>query len=591
MNNQQSTVRQTIALYWQHIRLRKLAVASGLATAMIGMLSDQFIAPLIIANAFNKLTTNGTTDFWQDFGPTLAIYAGLLLLTNIMWRLNMWIVWGFEIDVKRELSERCFAYLSRQTTRFHANRFGGSLVSQTNKFVNAFERLYDEFNWSIWTNLVALVATLVILTPKVPYFVLTFIVICIPYVWFMVHRSRIQAPFMSAEATAESEQTGQLADMIANVSAVKTFAHEDLEAQLFARKTDIVRARSLTNRHISMASDTIYSSLNHSLNWTALFFGLYMVGVRHADIGLFYLITSYSSNLLERLWNMNRLMRNLNRGFADAHDMTLILHEDMEIIDAPQARRLRSVRGDIRFQDVRFAYPERPDRPLFDNFNLHIKPGEKVGLVGHSGSGKTSLTKLILRFSDLNNGQILIDGHDIASVTQASLRKAVAYVPQEPIMFHRTIAENIRYGELDASQRAITSVSKMANAHEFIAELPYGYDTLVGERGTKLSGGQRQRVAIARAMLKDAPILLLDEATSALDSESEKLIQDALWRLMEGRTAIVIAHRLSTIQKMDRIIVLDHGTIVEEGTHTELLRRGGVYAALWAHQSGGFITN
>jgi ATP-binding cassette subfamily B protein len=226
---------------------------------------------------------------------------------------------------------------------------------------------------------------------------------------------------------------------------------------------------------------------------------------------------------------------------------------------------------------------------LFEKLSLRIQSGEHIGLVGKSGGGKTTITKLLLRFLDIQNGSIKIDGQDIAQVTQESLRRKIAYVPQEPLLFHRSLAENISYGKPGADQKEIEKVARMAHAHEFIKDLAHGYDTLVGERGVKLSGGQRQRIAIARAMLKDAPILVLDEATSALDSESEVLIQDALWKLMEGRTAIVIAHRLSTIQKMDRIIVMDDGKIVEEGTHKELTAQKGVYASLWDHQTGGFI--
>jgi ATP-binding cassette subfamily B protein len=243
----------------------------------------------------------------------------------------------------------------------------------------------------------------------------------------------------------------------------------------------------------------------------------------------------------------------------------------------------------VTFKDVTFTH-DGADDALFQDFNLSIAPGEKVGLVGHSGSGKTTFTRLLLRFSDIQGGEILVDGQNIAGVTQDDLRSRIAYVPQEPMLFHRTISENIGYGIAKPDMKKVETAAKLAHADEFIQLLPKGYDTLVGERGVKLSGGQRQRIAIARAMLKDAPILLLDEATSALDSESEVLIQDALWKLMEGRTAIVIAHRLSTIQKMDRILVLEDGKVIEQGSHKQLLKKkNGVYAKLWAHQSGGFI--
>jgi ATP-binding cassette subfamily B protein len=238
---------------------------------------------------------------------------------------------------------------------------------------------------------------------------------------------------------------------------------------------------------------------------------------------------------------------------------------------------------------VSFAHDNGKGEHVFDKFNLTVPAGQRVGLVGHSGSGKTTLTRLLLRFSDIDAGKIAIDGQDIAKVTQRSLREAIAYVPQEPMLFHRSLRENIAYGKPNASEEEIRRAAQQANALQFIESLPEGFDTTVGERGVKLSGGQRQRIAIARAILKNAPILVLDEATSALDSESEKLIQESLAELMKGRTSIVIAHRLSTIAKLDRIVVLDKGRIAEDGTHTELIKQGGVYSSLWAHQSGGFI--
>jgi ATP-binding cassette subfamily B protein len=268
--------------------------------------------------------------------------------------------------------------------------------------------------------------------------------------------------------------------------------------------------------------------------------------------------------------------------------MTEILAIQPGVMDPEKPQKSRITKGAITFEAMTFTHPEN-DEPLFHGLDLSIKPGEKIGLVGHSGSGKTSLTKLLLRYNDIDAGEINIDGQSIAKITQEELRRHIAYVPQEPLLFHRTIQENIAYGKPDATEEEIIAAARKAHAHEFIQKLAKGYDTLVGERGVKLSGGQRQRIAIARAILKDAPILVLDEATSALDSESEKLIQEALWELMKGRTAIVIAHRLSTVQKMDRILVLDNGKITEQGTHADLVKQQGTYAQLWAHQSGGFL--
>ena len=268
--------------------------------------------------------------------------------------------------------------------------------------------------------------------------------------------------------------------------------------------------------------------------------------------------------------------------------MIATLDEDIEIKDLEQPEKCLIHSGKIELLNVTFTHDEN-SKPLFDNFSLTINPGERIGLVGRSGSGKTSLTKLILRFNDIEKGTIKIDDQDITKITQDDLHNSIAYVAQEPALFHRTLRDNIAYSKPDASDAEVHYAAAQANALDFIQSLNKGFKTLVGERGVKLSGGQRQRVAIARAILKDAPILILDEATSALDSESEKLIQDSLAKLMHGRTSIVIAHRLSTISKLDRIIVLDDGKITEQGTHEELIANSNIYAKLWAHQSGGFI--
>jgi ATP-binding cassette, subfamily B, bacterial len=334
-------------------------------------------------------------------------------------------------------------------------------------------------------------------------------------------------------------------------------------------------------------NDSISHTMTSSLRVIAFVFGVFAVVNLHANASVLYLVVTYSSGVVDRLWQFGRVVRNVNRAFGDSAEMTEILQLEPEVKDPEIPEGLRIRRGQITFKKVSFRHDNK--EVLFKKLDLRIKPGEKVGLVGPSGGGKTTLTGLLLRFMDIESGQILIDNQDITDIRQADLRSSISYVPQEPLLFHRSLRENIRYGNLKAEDRAVEGVAKLAHAHDFIRDLPEGYQTLVGERGIKLSGGQRQRIAIARAMLKNAPILVLDEATSALDSESEVLIQDALWKLMEGRTAIVIAHRLSTIQKMDRIVVLENGRIVEQGSHKELLRSGGTYAKLWDHQSGGFM--
>ncbi len=332
-----------------------------------------------------------------------------------------------------------------------------------------------------------------------------------------------------------------------------------------------------------------FSMLNRVILLASLIMAIVAVTTFNASVATVFLIFTFSGILVSQLWTFcNSSLKNYNRSFGDAADMTEILQLQPDIKDPAHPQEPKITKGEIIFKNVAFTHQDAGET-LFDDFSVSIQAGQKVGLVGHSGSGKTTFTRLLLRFSDIDGGEILIDSQNIADLAQDDLHKHIAYVPQEPIMFHRTLTDNIRYGDFKASEEQVLAAAKSAHAHEFIEKLPQGYDTLVGERGVKLSGGQRQRIAIARAMLKNAPILVLDEATSSLDSESEVLIQDALWQLMKGRTAIVIAHRLSTVQKMDRIIVLEDGKLAEEGTHKELLDKKGVYAGLWAHQSGGFL--
>ncbi len=305
-------------------------------------------------------------------------------------------------------------------------------------------------------------------------------------------------------------------------------------------------------------------------------------------IGIFAF--SYTITLTNRLFEIGNVFRTIEEGLLQASPMAEILLEQSELSDKSGSKTLQVSDGAISFSNVHFHYPDSSiKQAVFDDFSLEISAGQKVGLIGPSGGGKSTFTRLLLRFDDLQSGAIIIDGQNITDVTQSSLRSNIAYVPQEPLLFHRSIRDNITYGNLDASDNDILQAAMEAYALDFIQSLPQGIETIVGERGVKLSGGQRQRIAIARAILKNAPILVLDEATSALDSESEHVIQKALQELMKGRTTIVIAHRLSTIQHMDRIIVLDEGRIVEHGSHAELLKKGDLYARLWNHQTGGFI--
>jgi ATP-binding cassette subfamily B protein len=337
-----------------------------------------------------------------------------------------------------------------------------------------------------------------------------------------------------------------------------------------------------------MGLDAIQAFFAFVIEFAIFYFAIVYWEMGFLTVGSFVLIQLYIVGLSGQLWNFARIVRDFYQGYADSKEMIEIMQLPYEIKDAPTAKNVNVTEGKITFENVSYAFNET--RSVLDNLNVEIKAGEKVALVGASGAGKTTFIRLILRFYDVTSGHIKIDGNNIQHITLESLRNNISLVPQDPLLFHRTIKENIRYGKPNATDAEVEQAAKLAHCAEFIDALPMRYDTYVGERGIKLSGGERQRVAIARAILKNAPILILDEATSSLDSHSESLIQDALDTLMKGKTTIVIAHRLSTIRKMDRIIVMECGTVLEDGSHENLIRReGSLYRKLWNLQAGGFI--
>jgi ATP-binding cassette, subfamily B, bacterial len=587
-----SNTRQTIDLFWCYTRRYPVSFALGSGGAALAVIVQEIIPPFIVSRTFGRLQyayAHHTTLRFANFVPYLLAFTVAMLCGAVLWRLQSYCVWTFEERVRRDLANDIYAHLQAQSQRFHADRFAGAIVSQVNKFIGAYERLMDELIWNIIPGLVALIVSVGVLLFVSYKYALVLSVVIMVYVVVMSRRVIRQMPYNVVEAASESDQTAALADAIANMGTIRAFAHEDYEQKRFGDATNHVYQAMHKLSVEVFKTEAVSHVQTNGFQVLAFLFGLVATTMYGVNVSVLYLILSYTQAIVGRLWQFSRVMRNVNRSFGDATEMTDILQIRPEVQDPVQPHRAHIARGEVAFRDVTFYYPENQQQPLFEHLDFKIKPGEKVGLVGPSGGGKTTITKLLLRFMDISDGAITLDGHDIGQLRQSTVRSHIAYVAQEPILFHRSLMDNIRYGRLDASDKEVKAIAKLAHAHDFIEDLPKGYATMVGERGVKLSGGQRQRVAIARAMLKNAPILVLDEATSALDSESEVLIQDALWKLMEGRTAIVIAHRLSTIQKMDRIIVLENGNIVEQGSHKELLHVNGTYARLWAHQSGGFI--
>lgn len=589
-----STTGQILKIYWQHIRRYPYLVGGLLIFTPLAIISFRLLPPLIAANVLRRLSQGDFTegDVWGSFGYQIILYAAVTIIGGVViWRIVSFLVWTLEGRVVRDLFQTMFNHLMVMDTSFHSNTFGGSLVSQTGKLIGSYIRLQDTFIFQIYTLLVSMVFIAAALYGRAALFVWALLGFSSLFIALTIVLSRRVRQLSAIEARTHNRATGYLADAITNVIAVKSFASTRSEKRRYAAATEDTRMRTMDVMRASMKRDSIASSITTLVQVMAVVISVVAVVSKDADVATVFLMLSYSTLVADRLWEFSSsVIRNYNRSIGDAQEAVATLNTLPAIKDPVEPVKLRVKHGAIDIKGMYFSHEENSDyRVLFEDFNLSIKPGEKVGLVGHSGSGKTSLTRLLLRFMDLDRGDIEIDGINIAEVRQEDLRAVLSYVPQEPLLFHRSIKENISYGKPAASDAEIISVAKKAHAHEFIKDLPKEYETLVGERGVKLSGGQRQRIAIARAMLKDAPILVLDEATSALDSESEKLIQAALWKLMEGRTAIVIAHRLSTIQRMDRIVVLEDGKIVEHGSHKELLAANGVYARLWQHQSGGFL--
>ena len=556
---------------------------------MLTLVVTIFVGPLIIAQLLSIIQHNQLHDS-KNLWTLIVLYSVSGLWSSVIgWRLVLYLVWAFETAMQRDLYAQCFSKLTNQTLFFHSNKFGGSLVSQTNKLVGAVESFWDTIIWSVLPLVVSLVGSIIVLSTLLWQYALFLLIFSIVFSLVVYYGSKPMAKLTKKEAKASNKLNGQLADVISNVLAVKSSGAEATEQKFFAKTVSSWRNSSLDVMHGFLKVSTIYSSINMVIKIGAIAFAVYAAQNDLVSVASVYLIITYTGSVAHELWNMNGIMRNYNRIIGNANDMVEILQTPTTLIDKSSSK-LEVTSGEISMDKITFTHDEGQGDTLFHDFSLDIKPGEKIGLVGASGSGKTTLTKLLLRFADIDSGKITIDGQDISEVTQASLRAKIAYVPQEPLLFHRSVRENIAYGRPDATDAEIEEAAKKAGAYDFIVGLKDGFDTMVGERGTKLSGGQRQRVAIARAILKDAPILVLDEATSALDSESEALIQKSLETLMENRTSIVIAHRLSTIAKLDRIIVLKNGKIVEDGSHDELInKKRGVYAKLWARQSGGFI--
>lgn len=574
-------------MYFRHVRKYPVLLI-GVFLGAAGIQATALAAPWYLRRFFNILAASQpdasvVTALLGIVGALALIYAAEWVLRRVQ---DVGIMY-LESRVMTDLFANTFEYLIGHSYNFFISRFAGSLTHRVSKFVRAFEVIFDAILLQFFPTLLFVAGAITVLYIRNRTLGIALGVWAVLFVSFQLYVAKLRQPVRAERSEADTRVTGALADAISNHSTIALFSGEAHERGLFAGVVGAWRAATLKSW---FTDNAIWAGVG--LFMAAIEIGLLYGATRFWSRGLltigdFVLIQAYLLTTFDRLVSINRELRRFFDAFADASEMAHILELPHDVRDAPDAPALAVSEGRIAFTGVHFAF--HSGTPVLHDLTLSIAGGERVALVGPSGAGKSTITKLLLRFFDIEKGSIAIDGQDISKVRQESLRDAVSYVPQEPILFHRSLMENIRYGRRGASDAEVIDAAKKAHCHEFISNLPETYQTYVGERGVKLSGGERQRVAIARAILKNSPILVLDEATSSLDSESEALIQDALGVLMKDKTVVVIAHRLSTIMKMDRIVVVERGRVAASGTHRELLTGGGLYQKLWSIQAGGFL--
>ncbi len=572
---------------WSHWRQQPGRAGFMLCAVLMSTLAD-VLTPMFAGRLVDAVVSGSGSDpaAWSNAINAFYWLIGLALLAVILRHVTFMTIISFTLQSMADIAANSFHRIQRFSSDWHANSFAGSTVRKVTRGMWALDLLNDTVFVALFPSVVMLIGSTVLMTWYWPMMGLLVGLGSLLFVCITASMSLgFVAPMASLANAWDTRLGGSLADAVTCNAVVKAFGAEDREDKRLARVMGKWEDRTRRTWTRGTINGTLQAGLLGIMRAGVVGLALLLWAAGKANAGdITFVLTSFFI-LQGYLREIGMHIRNLQRSVNDMEELVEIHAQPLGIDDVAKAKALVINEGRIEFDGVSFHYG-RHLAPLYKDFSVTIKPGERVGLVGHSGSGKTTFIKLIQRLHDVSQGAIRIDGQDISQVSQMSLRQQIAIVQQEPILFHRTLAENIAYARPSATQTEIENAARLASAHGFISALPKGYGTLVGERGVKLSGGERQRIAIARAFLADAPILILDEATSSLDSESEMLIQNAMERLMLGRTTLVVAHRLSTVRSLDRLLVFDHGKIAEEGTHVSLIqKKGGIYRGLFERQA------
>lgn len=581
---------KVVSFFFRYSEKYKISLSLVIIFLIIGS-SLSLVLPFLNKNLIDTLTlfdqeaVKGTV--MNDLIMILVTILIVQIAQELFKRASWYTLHFYQPKAFKDIETESLSKLENLDYNFFTNNFTGALIAKIKRGVKAYERIIDAIIRQVIPFIVILTSSVFILGnfSSTLFLISLFWIVTYIVLSYFVFRWKYKIDKNVAEE--DSKVTAALSDSITNIFSTKIFAQKKYEESIFNKVTE--RKRMILHKNWNLENHIFFvqAILFIFIDFFVIYFSLQAWYRGDITIGTIVLIQTLMFMILMELSRSSQIIKIMFESFADAKELTEILDREEEIKDPEFPEQSKIKKGKIEFKDLTFNYENRDD--IFDKFNLEIEEGESIGLVGESGSGKSSLTKLLLRFIDPKNGVILIDGQNIKNITQEDLRRNISFVPQESILFHRTLAENIAYSNPTASQKEIEDAAKKANLHSSIQELPEKYNTYVGERGVKLSGGERQRVTIARAILKKAPIIIFDEATSSLDSKSEKLIQDAMDNLTKGKTTIVIAHRLSTVQKMDRILVMEKGKIIEDGTHTKLMKKKGKYFELWNHQVDGFI--